>query len=127
MRGVSAGFFGAALIYGVVAALFGLLVFPMGAHTQVPTHAHLADLGWISFAIFGFFYHLFPERAAAPLARLHFWIAQISLIAFAVGFYLLYAGFIPVGEPITVVAAIFYLLSTVLFGVVALPVVRSGA
>jgi hypothetical protein len=125
MRGLSAGFFGTALIYGVLGPLFGLIINPAGAHTQVPTHAHLADIGWISFALFGFFYHLFPERAATSLARLHFWMAQASLIALAIGFYLLYAGFIPVGEPIVIIAAIAYLLSTVLFGLAALPVVRS--
>jgi hypothetical protein len=123
MRGLSAWFFGSALIYGVVGLVFGLIINPGGAHNQIPTHAHLLDIGWVSFALFGFFYHLFPERAATALASLHFWVAQVSLIALAIGFYLLFAGFIPVGEPIAVVASIGYLLSMLFFVLVALPIV----
>ena len=126
MKGISAWFFGSALIYAVVGLLFGLLINPIGAHNQVPTHAHLLDIGWLSFAIFAFFYHLFPERSAESLAGAHFWIAQISFIALAIGFYLLLAGFISVAEPIVTVAAIGHLVSMVIFVVVAMPVVRDA-
>jgi hypothetical protein len=126
MRGVSAWFFGSALIYGVVGLVFGLVVNPIGGHNQIPTHAHLLDIGWVSFALFAFFYHPFPERAAAALAVLHFWVAELNLIVLTIGFYLLYAGFIPVGEPIAVVASIGYLLSMLIFVLVALPAVRSA-
>jgi hypothetical protein len=126
MRGVSAWFFGSALIYGVVGLVFGLIINPIGAHNQIPAHAHLLDIGWLSFAVFGFFYHLFAERAASALASLHFWVAQVSLIALVIGFYLLSAGFIPVGEPIVIVASIGYLVSMLIFVLVALPVVGAA-
>jgi cbb3-type cytochrome oxidase subunit 1 len=126
MKGISAWFFGSALIYALVGLLFGLVVNPIGGHNQIPTHAHLLEIGWVSFAIFAFFYHLFPERAATALATLHFWVAELSLIVLTIGFYLLYAGFIPVGEPIAVVASIGYLLSMLIFVLVALPAVRSA-
>ena len=124
MKGLSAWFFGSALVYALVGLVFGLIVNPIGAHNQIPTHAHLMEVGWVSFAIFGFFYHLFPERAAAGLAILHFWVAQISLIALALGFYVLFAGFIPAGEPIVIVASIGYLVSMLIFVLVALPALR---
>jgi cbb3-type cytochrome oxidase subunit 1 len=124
MKGLSAWFFGSALIYALVGLVFGLAVNPIGGHDQIPTHAHLMEVGWVSFAIFGLFYHLFPERAAAPLAVLHFWVAQLSLIALVIGFYLLFSGFIPLGEPIVIVASIGYLVSMVIFVLVALPVLR---
>src|SRR6185295_7240640 len=44
MRGVSAWFFGSALIYGVVGLVFGLIINPIGAHNQIPAHAHLLDI-----------------------------------------------------------------------------------
>ena len=124
MKGLSAWFFGSALIYALVGLVFGLVVNPIGGHDQIPTHAHVMEVGWVSFAIFGFFYHLFPERAATPLAVLHFWVAQLSLIALVIGFYLLFSGFIPVGEPIVIVASIGYLGSMLIFVLVALPVLR---
>lgn len=126
MKGLSAWFFGSALIYALVGLAFGLIVNPVGAHNQIPTHAHLLDIGWVSFAIFGFFYHLFPERAGVAPAILHFWIAQLSLIALTIGFYLVFAGFVPVGEPLVIVASIGYLLSMLIFVVVALPALRSA-
>lgn len=126
MKGLSAWFFGSALIYALVGLVFGLVVNPIGGHNQIPTHAHLLEIGWVSFALFAFFYHLFPERAAASLAILHFWVAELSLIALTIGFYLLYAGFIPIGEPIAIIAAIGYLVSMVIFLLVALPVISSS-
>ena len=126
MKGLSAWFFGSALIYALVGLVFGLIVNPIGAHNQIPTHAHLMDVGWVSFAIFGFFYHLFSERAATALATLHFWLAQLSLIVLTIGFYLIFAGFIPVGEPLVVLASIGYLVSMLIFVLVALPVVKSA-
>jgi len=124
MKGLSAWFFGSALVYALVGLVFGLIVNPIGGHNQIPTHAHLMDVGWVGFAIFAFFYHLFPERAAAGLAILHFWLAQLSLIVLTVGFYLVFAGFIPVGEPLVILASIGYLLSMLIFVLVALPALR---
>ena len=48
------------------------------------------------------------------------------MIALVIGFYLLFAGFIPVGEPIAVVASIGYLLSMLIFVLVALPAVGAA-
>lgn len=126
MKGLSAWFFGSALIYALVGLVFGLIVNPIGAHNQIPTHAHLLDIGWVSFAIFGFFYHLLPDRAGTALAILHFWVAQFSLIVLTIGFYLVFAGLIPLGEPLVVVASIGYLLSMLMFVLVALPALRSA-
>jgi hypothetical protein len=53
-------------------------------------------------------------------------VAQVSLIALVIGFYLLFAGFIPVGEPIAFVASIGYLLSMLFFVLAALPVVGAA-
>jgi len=62
--------------------MFGLIVNPVGAHNQLPTHAHLLDIGWVSFAIFGFLY--------------------------------------------VIVASIGYLLSMLMFVLIALPALRSA-
>ncbi|MGH6929323.1 MAG: hypothetical protein ACREEV_13480 [Dongiaceae bacterium] len=126
MNGLSAWFFGSALVYGLLGLVLGNVMAASGDHSQMPTHAHILVIGWVSFAIFGMFYHLFAQRAGTLLARLHFWLAQVSLVALAIGLFLLYSGRIAIGEPIAAVASLAYLLSMVLFALVALPVVRGG-
>ena len=124
MKGLSAQFFGSALVYAILGMVLGIVMGASGDHSQMPTHAHLVLVGWVSFAIFGFFYHLFPERGATLLARLHFWLAQASYIVFVIALYLISSGQPDTGEPIAGGASIGLLLSMVLFALVALPVVR---
>lgn len=126
MKGLSARFFGSALVYAILGMVLGNVMGASGDHSQFPTHAHLMLIGWVSFAIFGFFYHLFAERAATLLARVHFWLAQATNIVLVIALYLIFSGQPDVGEPIAAAASIGYLLSMVLFALVALPVVRGA-
>jgi len=126
MKGLSARFFGSALVYAILGMVLGNVMGASGDHSQFPTHAHLMLIGWVSFAIFGFFYHLFAERAATLLARVHFWLAQATYIVLVIALYLIFSGQPDVGEPIAAAASIGYLLSMVLFALVALPVVRGA-
>jgi len=126
MKGLSAWFFGSALVYAILGMVLGNVMGASGDHSQFPTHAHLMLIGWVSFAIFGVFYHLFAERAATLLARVHFWLAQATYIVLVIALYLIFSGRPDVGEPLAAAASIGYLLSMVLFALVALPVVRGA-
>ncbi len=126
MKGLSAWFFGSALAYAILGMVVGNVMGASGDHSQMPTQAHLLLIGWVSFAIFGFFYHLFAERAATLLARVHFWLAQATYIVLVIALYLIFSGQPDAGEPIAAAASIGYLLSMVLFALVALPVVRGA-
>ena len=126
MKGLSAWFFGSAVVYAILGMLLGNVMGASGDHSQLPTHAHLLLVGWVSFAIFGLFYHLFAERAATLLARAHFWLAQASYIVLVIALYLVFSGQPDVGEPIAGVASIGLLLSMLLFALIALPVVRGA-
>jgi len=126
MKGLSAWFFGSALVYAILGMALGNVMGASGDHSQMPTHAHLMLIGWVSFAIFGFFYHLFAARAETLLARVHFWLAQATSIVLIVALYLIFSGRPEIGEPVAGMASIGYLLSMVLFALVALPVVRGA-
>ena len=126
MKGLSAWFFGSAVVYAILGMLLGNVMGASGDHSQMPTHAHLLLVGWVTFAIFGLFYHLFAERAATLLARTHFWLSQASYIVLVIALYLIYSGQPDVGEPIAGVASIGLLLSMLLFALIALPVVRGA-
>ncbi len=125
MTGVAAKFFGSAVVYGVLGMLLGLVMGITQDHTQMPTHAHLLVIGWVSFALFGLFYHQFPSAAGTRLAAVHFWLAQASFIALIVGLFLIFGGR-PGADPIAAVSSIGLLLSMVLFAVIAWPIVRGG-
>src|SRR5260221_10173371 len=119
MRGVSAWFFGSAVVYGMLGVLLGNIMGESEDHSQLVTHAHLLLIGWVSFAIFGFFYHLFPGRAASALARVHFGLAQVSYLALILGLFLIFSGNTGPGEPIARGSSMAYLLSMILFRVIS--------
>jgi hypothetical protein len=43
-------------------------------HSMHPVHAHLNLLGWVTMALFGGFYRIWPEAAESRLAKVHFWL-----------------------------------------------------
>ena len=69
MTGVARLFFILAIAYAILGLLLGLKMSISQDHSQMPTHAHMMVLGWLMSAVFAFFYHLFPESAAAGLRR----------------------------------------------------------
>jgi hypothetical protein len=125
MTGVARTFFIASFVFGVAGMLLGLSMAMSGNHGQMPTHAHIMVVGWLSFAAFGLFYHLFPVAAASMPARIHMWLAIVSLAVLVVSLYALLAGN-PGIEPVTATASVAYLLSYLTFIWAAWPVVVKG-
>ena len=118
-------FFGAALLFGILGFIFGLHMAMSHDHSQMPTHAHIMVIGWVSFAIFGFFYQLFGDRVSKGLSEVHFWLALVSLIGLVIGLTLIYSGSVEY-EPIAAISSIAYAVSFLIFAVVAMPVLRSN-
>jgi len=50
-----------------------------GDFRAVPVHAHVNLLGWVSLAIIGMLYRMYPDLARTRLAKVHFWLHNISL------------------------------------------------
>lgn len=123
MQGLAARYFGSAIVYAILGMALGLYMGMSKDHSQMPTHAHLLVIGWVSFALFGVFYHLFPRAAEGLLAKVQFWLAQVSLVALVVGLFLLFRGN-EGADPIAGVSSIGLLVSMALFGIIALPVLR---
>lgn len=64
-------------------------------------HAHLNLAGWASMMLFGFFYRLFPDRAAGWPAKLHAALSIAGLVMMIGGLVGLEAGF-PAAIPVMV-------------------------
>lgn len=120
MPTIAARFFGSAILFAILGLVLGNVMAATHDHGQLVTHAHMMLIGWVSFALFGLFYHRFPERAASRGAALHFWLAELSFIVLVVGLYGIYGG-APELDPMAGVGSIAYLVSMVVFAVVAWP------
>jgi hypothetical protein len=114
MRGIARAFFISALVYGLLGLLLGIHMAIGQDREQLPTHAHIMVVGWLSFAIFSFFYHFFGQAMPQLLASLHFWVAEASLIIIVAGLSLVFSGHTEF-EPLAAVGAIGYAGSFAVF------------
>jgi hypothetical protein len=124
MSHLGRAFFTSALIYGALGMALGLDMAMRHNHGQMPTHAHIMVVGWLSFAVFGLFYMTHGDRVSRLLARLHFWLAQLSFAGLVVGLWLIYSGRTQF-EPVAAVSSLAYAASFLLFAVVAICAMRS--
>jgi hypothetical protein len=53
-----------------------------------PVHAHINLVGWVSSALFGIVYALYPQLQERRLAHVHFYLAAPSALLFPLGIYL---------------------------------------
>ena len=125
MQGVARNFFVLALVYAICGMLLGLAMAISHDHTQMPVHAHTLVAGFLTSAIFAFFYHLFPAARTSRLAPVHFWLTTISGIILLVSLYFVLAGN-PAIEPVTAISSLGFFAAMLLFAWIALPVVRKG-
>lgn len=68
-----------ALVYFIGAIALGIVMAATHDFRLKGLHVHLNLLGWVSMALFGVLYRLFPQAAASRLATLHFWLYQTAL------------------------------------------------
>ncbi len=121
MSGVAFWFFLAAIFYGLLGLALGLQMAISEDHGPMPVHAHIMVIGWLSFAIFGFFYIQFADTVARFASLVHAWSSQVSLVGLIAGLWLVYTGndaFVPLAAGASVV----YALSFCVFAYVAFPV-----
>ncbi len=122
MQGAARLFFTVAIIYAILGMLLGLDMAISGNHGERPTHAHIMLAGWVSSAIFAFFYHLFPAINSKGIALFHFWFQTASAVVMMVSLLLLYGGN-PAVEPGAAIGSMGYALGMLLFGYIAIPAI----
>jgi len=105
-----------AAVYFVVAISLGLYMGMTEKFTEVPVHAHLNLLGWVSMALFGLIYQAFPAAGQTTLAKWHFWIYNLTVPVFMAALFLMLAGNAALGPVVGIIATV-TLISIVLFAV----------
>ena len=113
---MSVRFLRIAVVYFVVAVSIGLYMGITSNFTQVPVHAHLNLLGWVSMALFGLIYQAHPAAGQTKLAIWHFRIHNLSLPVFMASLFVMLAGNPGLG-PVVGLAGAVTLIGIVLFAV----------
>lgn len=76
-----------AVLYFIFAVIFGMAIGIAQKFQLTTVHAHANLLGWVSLALAGIIYHLFPQAGVSRLGKLHFWLHNIGLPLMVVGLY----------------------------------------
>ncbi|TFW18130.1 cytochrome-c oxidase [Duganella callida] len=72
-------YFRIASLYLLLGVGMGMVMAASENFALRPVHAHVNLLGWVSLALFGLFYTVYPHAAANKLARVQFWGYNIAL------------------------------------------------
>ncbi|HYD95829.1 MAG TPA: hypothetical protein VEC01_10930 [Noviherbaspirillum sp.] len=81
-----------AVLYLIVGVGLGIAMGASENFTMRPVHAHINLLGWTTMALAGLVYSVFPEAGASRLAKIHFWLNNISLPVMAIALALVLSG-----------------------------------
>jgi cbb3-type cytochrome oxidase subunit 1 len=88
MAQIDIAFFVLASVCLVIGVCLGIYMGVNEDFQLVAVHTHVNLVGWVSLALFAVVYRLYPALAVSRLARIHFWLAVPSALAFPVGIYL---------------------------------------
>lgn len=77
-----------AVIYFVIGVVYGMYIGIAELFEQASVHAHINLLGWVSLALAGVIYCLFPSAGTSKLGIGHFWFHNIGLPVMVIGLYL---------------------------------------
>ena len=116
MRGIAFWFLAIGALSVLLGMIWGIQMSATHDHTLSPAHAHLNLVGWVTFAIFGFYYHAVPS-AAGGLAKLHLTLATLGLLAMVPGIALAVMG---QTELLAIAGSFLTLASMALFAVIVL-------
>ena len=85
MRSLPYWFIGLGTLFALAGMAFGIYMSAIQNFELAPAHAHNNLLGWVTMALYGFYYKAVPSAAKTRLALAHFWIAFIGALTFGPG------------------------------------------
>ncbi len=106
-----------AVVYWVIGVGWGIFMGATENFTDVPVHAHLNLLGWVSLGLCGLIYAKAPHLEKSFLAKAHFWLHNLGLPPLMVAVWLIVNGHPEVGGPIAGIVSIVMGLGVLSFAV----------
>jgi cbb3-type cytochrome oxidase subunit 1 len=117
MKSIASMFFAIGAVFALVGMIWGIQMSASQDHTLSPAHGHLNLLGFAAMSLFGSYYALSPQAAAAGLAKLHLGLATLSVIVLVPGIVM---AITERGEGMATSGSILAVLSMLLFLVIVL-------
>lgn len=117
MNGIARLFMLLALLWIIIGMGWGIQMAATHDHTLAPAHAHLNLVGWVTFAIFAFYYHLVPGAGEGLLPKLHLAAAVAGVVLMIPGIAMAVTR---QGEALAKAGSLLTLLSMLIFAVVVL-------
>jgi len=111
---LSQRWFLAAITYFVIAVAFGVYMGASGDHALYSVHSHISLVGWVSMALTGMLYRIFPAAARSRLVAAHFWLYQLAAPVMLLAVAALESG-VERADPIAGISSMVLLASVLLF------------
>ncbi|HYD60162.1 MAG TPA: hypothetical protein VEC35_07390 [Noviherbaspirillum sp.] len=73
-----------AVLYLIIGVGLGIMMGASENFTMRPVHAHINLLGWATMALAGLIYSVYPQAELSRLAKVHFWLNNVSLPVMAI-------------------------------------------
>lgn len=112
MKNVGLWFLVTAVICVTLGMVWGIEMSIRADHLMSPAHAHLNLVGWVTMALFGFYYCLTPQAGAAMLAKVHYLVALAGIVTMAPGIAL---AILEKGEMLAIIGSLLTLASMLIF------------
>jgi hypothetical protein len=114
---MSERFFKVAVLALIVGVGLGLFMGISHEHGYIDTHSHVALMGWVSMAIFGFAYRFWPQLEKGWLRQGHFWLYTVGFVVTVLGLMLLESGKAAAGDPLAGIGSTLSVLGVLCFAV----------
>ena len=106
-------------IYLLIGMGLGVYMGATGDHTLHPVHAHLNLLGWTLLGLSGLMFHAFPQLEQGALAKVFFWLYNLSVPLTMLCLFLVMSGY-PEVEPLVGIGSVLILVAGVCLAVLLL-------
>jgi hypothetical protein len=115
MPWISTWFLWLGALAGASGMALGIFMAAAGDHSQMPLHAHINLVGWVTMMLYGLFYRALPEAADGALPRVQFILSIAGLIAMIPGLALIDSGDVALGAPFAKTGAVLTIVAMLIF------------
>ncbi|MEI4768169.1 cytochrome-c oxidase [Psychrobacillus sp. FJAT-51614] len=105
------------VVYFAIGVILGLYMSMAHDYSLKGVHVHINLLGWASFALAGFVYHLFPTTSNNLYTKLHFWSGNIGLPLMMIALTVLILNGAEIATVFTAIGGVLVVFSVVMFAI----------
>ena len=114
MKALPFWFVALASLFALIGMAWGIQMSMAQNFALAPAHAHNNLIGFVSMAIYGFYYKLVPAAAVTRLALVHFWLSALGAATFGAGIAMAISA---QGEWLAIIASLLTILGALVFAV----------